>query len=83
MVNENGMVECRSAGQGLRHAEHLRPLLPQFNGSTIRRFTPHRFITPQLHYSALGLGLVDYWTGFHGWKPLTLKLGFLTAGKTT
>src|SRR5882724_3116363 len=50
MVNENGMVECRSAG------EDLCPPLPRFNGSTP--------ITPQLqpyHPSPpLGLGLVEY-----------------------
>src|SRR5882724_9566667 len=56
MVNENGMVEWWSAGGNLRHAEHSRPPLPRFNGSTP--------ITPQLqpfHPSPpLGLGLVEY-----------------------
>src|SRR5882724_12960995 len=50
MVNENGMVECRSAG------EDLYPESPRFNGSTP--------ITPQLRAShpsrPLGLGLLEY-----------------------
>src|SRR5882724_12127880 len=58
MVNENGMVDCWSAGGELRHAERLRPVLPRCNGSTP--------ITPQLQPShaspPLGLGLVEYST---------------------
>jgi hypothetical protein len=30
----------------------------------------------------LGLGLAEYGTGFHRWKPLTLKVGFLTTSQT-
>jgi len=50
MVNENGMVDSRSADGD------LRPALPRFNASTP--------ITPQLHHSnpsrPIGLGLVEY-----------------------
>src|SRR5882724_3699481 len=56
MVNENGMLECWSAGEDPRHTEHSRPPLPRCNGSTP--------ITPQLQHSnpppPLGLGPVEY-----------------------
>src|SRR5882724_3471635 len=71
MVNENRMVECRSAGENQQHAENSRPPVPRFNNSTS--------ITPQLQPShpspPLGLGLVEYSVPHFSPLPGKSKIG--------